>query len=218
MRKSLVFPERLRKLIASANVTQKQLANAVGVKPQSISQYLDGASCPSYAVLIAIADFFHVSTDYLVGRSDVSTDDMSIAAIGKALGISEKAVSVIAQNSKVVDRLLSHDLSDRFIGTITNYHDCTVGKTTDVYRLLADHEIREASYLLEDIFRAEKEDEAFRKWDVEFLEEEPPPLTDDEIEIPITQDVKNDDILSFLEKALLDEAKRRSKKWRSTKP
>lgn len=179
------------------------------MKPQSISQYLDGASTPSYAVLIAIADFFHVSTDYLVGRSDVSTDDMNVSAIGTALGLSEKAVSAIADNSAVIDRLLGHELTNNFIETLKNYHDCTVGRMTDVYRLLADHEIRKAGYLLGDMFRAGRDENSFRKWDIKFEKGDPPPLPDDGIEIVIPASARDEEVMSLLENALLDEVKRR---------
>lgn len=212
MRKSGLFSVRLRQLITSANVTQKQLAEAVGVKPQSISQYLDGASSPSYAVLIAIADFFHVSTDYLVGRSDVSTDDMNVSAIGTALGLSEKAIYTIKGNSNIVDRLLSHDKAIALLVSLRRYHDYTVDDQkqdalSEVYRLWAGHELREAGHLLGQIFCASPGEPAMKEWKVEVVHGDAQPLSSDQTEIVISSDC--DDIRGALAKALLDEVQKR---------
>jgi len=45
-----------------------QLAERLGVKKQSISNWENDNIMPSIEMLIRIADFFHVSTDYLLGR------------------------------------------------------------------------------------------------------------------------------------------------------
>ena len=73
-KKKSPLPTRLRELVANGKWTQKEIASAVGVKPQSISQYLDGTVNPSYSVLIGLADLFGVSTDYLLGRTDKFDD------------------------------------------------------------------------------------------------------------------------------------------------
>ena len=46
------------------------MAEALGLSKAAISQFETGKSQPSAAVLIALADYFNVSLDYLVGRSD----------------------------------------------------------------------------------------------------------------------------------------------------
>ena len=62
--------ENLRKLRTEAGVTQKQLADAISVSQQSINKYENHNIEPDIATLSRIADFFHVSIDYLVGRTD----------------------------------------------------------------------------------------------------------------------------------------------------
>jgi XRE family transcriptional regulator len=64
------FGEHLKSLRKSKNITQKQLALAIGVTERGIQQYELGERKPSYDVLISLADFFNVSLDFLVGRSD----------------------------------------------------------------------------------------------------------------------------------------------------
>ena len=64
------FAERLRSLRTERDVTQKDLGELLGVKNFSIYTYEKGRSEPNIDGLIALADFFDVSIDYLVGRKD----------------------------------------------------------------------------------------------------------------------------------------------------
>lgn len=50
--------------------TQHQVAEGLGVTDQAYQRYEYGRVVPSAVVLIALADFYDVSLDYLVGRSD----------------------------------------------------------------------------------------------------------------------------------------------------
>lgn len=62
--------ERLSLLISQQNITHQSLANELGVKRQAVSQFANGNNFPSIPTLISIADFFGVSVDYLLGRTD----------------------------------------------------------------------------------------------------------------------------------------------------
>ena len=64
------FSERLRDLRTEKGVTQKQLGELLNVKNFSIYTYEKGRSEPNIDGLIALADFFEVSVDYLVGHTD----------------------------------------------------------------------------------------------------------------------------------------------------
>lgn len=66
----MLFSERLRGLRKSAKVSQTVLANAIGLNIKQIQRYEAGNNEPTLSVLISLADFFDVSLDYLVGRSD----------------------------------------------------------------------------------------------------------------------------------------------------
>lgn len=65
------FGERLKLLRTENKMTQKQLAKETGTSERGIQNYEMGIRNPAYDVLIALADFFDVSLDYLVGRSDI---------------------------------------------------------------------------------------------------------------------------------------------------
>lgn len=63
-------PERIRMLRTEARMNQTQLAARVSVTRQTISNYESGKRECSIDLLIALADCFQVSVDYLVGRTD----------------------------------------------------------------------------------------------------------------------------------------------------
>ena len=66
----MTFPERLISLRKSKNLTQKQVYTAIGMSQLGYQRYEYGDREPAFQKLIALADYFDVSLDYLVGRSD----------------------------------------------------------------------------------------------------------------------------------------------------
>lgn len=63
----------LKRFRKSLGITQKQAAVGAGVAERLYQSYEYGKVVPSATVLIALADYFDVSLDYLVGRSDDPT-------------------------------------------------------------------------------------------------------------------------------------------------
>ncbi len=61
------FGERLRQFRKERNLTQKQLADLIGVKNSVISFYEVGERTPSLEVLVKLAKVLHMSTDALLG-------------------------------------------------------------------------------------------------------------------------------------------------------
>lgn len=62
--------EALRRFRKAVKITQKQAAEVAGVAERVYQSYEYGKVIPAATVLIAIADYFDVSLDYLCGRSD----------------------------------------------------------------------------------------------------------------------------------------------------
>lgn len=58
---------RVKQLRNASDLTQKELAERIGVTTATISAIETDIRQPSYEVLIKIATYFHVSTDYLLG-------------------------------------------------------------------------------------------------------------------------------------------------------
>lgn len=63
-------------------MSQVQLAEKIGVKKQSISNWENDNIMPSVEMLIKLAEFFQVSTDYLLGREDINASVQTIDVTG----------------------------------------------------------------------------------------------------------------------------------------
>ena len=66
----MTFSSRLKEIRSARNLSQKTVAEAVGMAPMAYQRYEYGTREPAFSKLIALADFFAVSLDYLVGRTD----------------------------------------------------------------------------------------------------------------------------------------------------
>ncbi len=83
------FGEKLKTMRKEAGMTQKELADRLGITKSVVSYYELQERTPSPDVLIRLAGIFHVTTDYLLGIdqrktidvSDLSDDDMRFLLI-----------------------------------------------------------------------------------------------------------------------------------------
>ncbi len=66
----ILFSQRLKELRLESGKTQKDMAEFLGIIVRGYQRYEYGEGYPEIPGLIALADFFDVSTDYLLGRSD----------------------------------------------------------------------------------------------------------------------------------------------------
>ena len=64
------FAEVLSTLRKTNKLSLEVLGNAIGISNQAVSLLEKGQRSPSFEVLIALADYFDVSLDYLTGRTD----------------------------------------------------------------------------------------------------------------------------------------------------
>ena len=73
MKKGNQYLKNLMKLRKENNLTLQELADIIGIKNQSISRLELGENVPSFNTLITLADYFGISLDYIVGRSNDPT-------------------------------------------------------------------------------------------------------------------------------------------------
>lgn len=66
----MLFSERLKSVRINKGRTQRAVADALGVSERAYQHYEAGSREPNISTLIALADYFDVSIDYLVGGSD----------------------------------------------------------------------------------------------------------------------------------------------------
>lgn len=72
------LPERLRQLRDSRGLSQAQIAKLLGIAAQTYSTYETGRTDINTDQLIALAKFYSVSTDYILGIDDSpNTDTMT---------------------------------------------------------------------------------------------------------------------------------------------
>jgi transcriptional regulator with XRE-family HTH domain len=66
------FANRLTNLRENRGLQKKQLADILNVSISCISQYEKGTSMPGYDILLAMARYFNVTVDYMLGNEDSS--------------------------------------------------------------------------------------------------------------------------------------------------
>jgi transcriptional regulator with XRE-family HTH domain len=69
------FALKLKELRESSNMTQAELADVLGLKRATVTQYESGRISPSKNVLIKIANYFQVSVDDLIGQKESHGDE-----------------------------------------------------------------------------------------------------------------------------------------------
>ena len=80
---------KLRTLRTENNLTQKQVADRIGLAIIAVSSYESGTRYPSYEALIKLSRIFHVSTDYLLGLTEKRSIDVT--------GLDDSEVELLSQ-------------------------------------------------------------------------------------------------------------------------
>ena len=98
------LPVNLRNLMEAFGTKSVTLANYLGVSGTAIANYRNGIDMPDWKRIVKIADFFHVTTDCLLGRQEApffESPDL------EGIGFSEKAA--LSLKSLATDRALEKD-------------------------------------------------------------------------------------------------------------
>ena len=80
-----MISDKLKELRTERNITQKEIADFLECSPNVYSRYEIGARNPSYEILIKIADFYNVSTDYLLEHNVIERSLKVIKGFSLAL-------------------------------------------------------------------------------------------------------------------------------------
>ena len=80
-----VFANRLRELRIAKKLSQTELAEKFGVQRQVISYYENGSRTPNIDFIYKIAQFFNVSTDFLLGYDHHGAQTEAVKSIMKFL-------------------------------------------------------------------------------------------------------------------------------------
>jgi len=95
-----VLNSRIRELMDSNKTRTEDFANKIGISSAAVRLWYTGYARPEIDKISAICDYFNVSADWLLGRSEAQSTNLEIGEICKKTGLSEKAVkNLMNQNS-----------------------------------------------------------------------------------------------------------------------
>lgn len=80
-------------------VSQKELADNIGISRQVISQYCNGDTSPNVERLKTIAEFFNVSSDFLIGLISIPSKNMEDKDIHEKTGLSDNSIKILSKNN-----------------------------------------------------------------------------------------------------------------------
>lgn len=96
------FANRLVELREKAGLSRQRLADILGVSRASIEYYEKDKRHPDTEMVIKIAQYFHVTTDYLLGLSITSTHDKNLRDVCNYLSLPDTVVQKLKENSSDV--------------------------------------------------------------------------------------------------------------------
>lgn len=81
------FSQMINKLLRQNDVSINKVADAIDIDPKTLRNYIDRKSVPSAIILKKLADFFNVSTDYLItnGEYTIGYSDRTILELAELI-------------------------------------------------------------------------------------------------------------------------------------
>lgn len=122
------FATNLRELMQQHGTKQTELSELLGVTRQSIGQYADGTSLPPVDKIIELANYYNVSADYILGLTDITSNDADLRSVCEYTGLSEKSIENI-QNLMGGLGSVSMDIDSDFPTYIYQYNGINILNT-----------------------------------------------------------------------------------------
>ena len=88
----LTFGERIIKLRTKKNLSQEALAENCSISISAINNYENDLRKPDIEVLVRIANFLEVTTDFLLGQTDIEAKNIEVQLICDQTGLTELAI------------------------------------------------------------------------------------------------------------------------------
>lgn len=113
--------EKLKELRLKANVSQQVMADFLGVSRPAYTMYEIGKREPSHDTLQKLADYFGVSVDYLLGRTEnplpetkkeateITFDDFTYAFYNESKNLSEEQKAALLNMAKLFNEQLNKE-------------------------------------------------------------------------------------------------------------
>lgn len=91
------FAENITALRKKQNKKRQEVADDLGISRSSLEYYEKNKRKPDIEVLTKIADYYGVSADYLLGRTNAKTTDKDLRFICEYTGLSENAITTLSE-------------------------------------------------------------------------------------------------------------------------
>lgn len=141
---SAPLTQRLNELITDSN----ELKDFLGCSIQAVNQYKLGISRPSLENLSKIADFYGVSTDYLLGRTDIKTANADKRTMCEYSGLTESALEYLhslldnPDYLRMINAILSDKTFQAVLPEIPNLEKVKIAVDLDRFGVLSPVEER----------------------------------------------------------------------------
>lgn len=89
------FAQNLSSLMEERDISHAELGKYLGVSGSAVGYYTVGQSAPSLEKVVKIAEYFDVSTDYLLTGTEIKSKDKDKVFIGEYTGLSEESIDSI---------------------------------------------------------------------------------------------------------------------------
>lgn len=106
---SKLIGTRINTLLARNDKKQKDLAQYLGVKDNTISYFISGTRMPNTEQIKKISTFFNCSSDYLLGLSDTPIKDKDTAFIRNYTGLDEDTIQDFHKAKKIIPPIMNND-------------------------------------------------------------------------------------------------------------
>ncbi len=97
------FGEKLRELRMERNISQKDIADAIEVSVNTISQYENCKRFPDEKVIVKICEYYKISADYLFGLTNIKHSPMTREEIKNGMTIDSEQHAAL---EKILDMLV----------------------------------------------------------------------------------------------------------------
>ncbi len=113
----------------------QDVADALGVSRQSIGFYLNGTNQPTIGNLIKLVDYFHVSFDYLLGKTESRKPERDLRNAAEITGLSDDAIDALIK-IKEVSKEVSREIERSYNPNSEENSAVEDGMPTDILNLI----------------------------------------------------------------------------------
>ncbi len=130
--------ERIRQLRLEHNLTAKKLGEILNLSESTISLYENGKRTPNKDLILKISDYFNVSTDYLLGKSNVpNAEFLCDLRKKKPFDVSKELKKILVQierNDNIVfnEKLINYEIKMYLIKCLQVMVDALFLMTKDI--------------------------------------------------------------------------------------